>query len=182
MPVLLIIAAALFLFSVVSVDPWVSVLAGILIMMLTIEVLRPAKMNLTLISYLSLATIMALAVAMLFDFYTVNIGFRLKEIGIAAACLTVSLLILVSMVVHSRLEMNISMAVLSAFFLAIFMITIMILNLYLFDVLVGNTLIIDNRWMMFVVTDITFLILGMWVLLVLFRRSIPFKGARGGSS
>lgn len=180
-PVMVIIAMGLLIISALSIDPWVFILAGILVLVLIREALNPDGPNTPLISSLAFATIIALVVALLFNFYVEDIGYRLKEITIAVSCLAMGFLVVLSMVSHTRLEMNTAFAVLSTLFMALFMVTLLILNLLLFDTLAGNTLIIDNRWMMFIITDISFLVLGLWVVMVFLKRSIPFKGNSEGS-
>lgn len=180
-PVMIIITIGLLIISALSIDPWVFILAGILVLVLIREALNPNGPNTPLISSLAFATIIALVVALLFSFYMEDIGYRLKEITIAVSCLTMGFLVILSMVSHTRLEMNTAFAVLSTLFMALFMVTLLILNLLLFDTLAGNTLIIDNRWMMFIITDISFLVLGLWVVMVFLKRSIPFKGNSEGS-
>lgn len=180
-PVMVIITMGLLIISALSIDPWVFILAGILVLVLIREALNPNGPNTPLISSLAFATIIALVVALLFNFYVEDIGYRLKEITIAVSCLSMGFLVVLSMVSHTRLEMNTAFAVLSTLFMALFMVTLLILNLLLFDTLAGNTLIIDNRWMMFIITDISFLVLGLWVAMVFLKRSIPFKGNSEGS-
>lgn len=180
-PVMVIIAMGLLIISALSIDPWVFILAGILVLVLIREALNPDGPNTPLISSLAFATIIALVVALLFNFYVEDIGYRLKEITIAVSCMAMGFLVVLSMVSHTRLEMNTAFAVLSTLFMALFMVTLLILNLLLFDTLAGNTLIIDNRWMMFIITDISFLVLGLWVVMVFLKRSIPFKGNSEGS-
>lgn len=178
---MVIIAMGLLIISALSIDPWVFILAGILVLVLIREALNPDGPNTPLISSLAFATIIALVVALLFNFYVEDIGYRLKEITIAVSCMAMGFLVVLSMVSHTRLEMNTAFAVLSTLFMALFMVTLLILNLLLFDTLAGNTLIIDNRWMMFIITDISFLVLGLWVVMVFLKRSIPFKGNSEGS-
>lgn len=178
---MVIIAMGLLIISALSIDPWVFILAGILVLVLIREALNPDGPNTPLTSSLAFATIIALVVALLFNFYVEDIGYRLKEITIAVSCMAMGFLVVLSMVSHTRLEMNTAFAVLSTLFMALFMVTLLILNLLLFDTLAGNTLIIDNRWMMFIITDISFLVLGLWVVMVFLKRSIPFKGNSEGS-
>lgn len=175
-----IVSIGILIVALLSVDPWVSLLAGILILILIRKILRPVYINMALSASLTFATVIALMMALLFNFYTLDLGYHLKEMGIAMACLTIAFLIVLSLVSHSRLTMNKSMAIFSVLFTALFLVTLLILNLLVFDILTGHTLIIDNRWMMFVITDIGFMILGMWVIMVFFRRSIPFEGPAGG--
>jgi hypothetical protein len=179
-PLMFIISIGILVVALLSIDPWVSLLAGILILILIRKILRPVYINMALSASLAFTTVIALMLALLFNFYTLDLGYHLKELGIAVACLAIGFLIVLSMVSHSRLTMNRSMAVLTVLFVALFLITLLILNLLVFDSLTGHSLIIDNRWMMFVVSDIGFMILGMWVVMVIFRRSIPFEGSAGG--
>ncbi len=178
---MLVLAVALFVVSLLSLDPWVWLLAGILALLLAREMVQRTDQNIELIESLAFATIIALMLSLLFNFYVEDVGYRLKELGIAAACLTTGFAIVISMTSHTRLEMNASMAVMSALFIALFLVTLIILTLLLFDTLSGNTLIIDNRWMMFIITDIGFIILGLWVIMVFMRGSIPFNGYEEGS-
>ena len=176
-----IISMGILVVALLSVDPWVSLLAGILVLILIRKIMRPAYINRALSASLAFTTIISLVLALLFNFYTLDLGFHLKEIGIAVACLSIAFLIVLSMISHSQLTMNRAMAILSVLFVALFLVTLLILNLLVFDFFTGHALIVDNRWMMFVVSDIGFMILGMWVVMVFFKRSIPFEGSAGGS-
>jgi hypothetical protein len=180
-PLMLIISIGILVVALLSIDPWVSLLAAVLILILIRKIVRPVYINVALSASLAFTTVIALMLAMLFNFYTLDIGYHLKEIGIAVACLSIAFLIVLSMISHTKLTMNRAMAILSVLFIALFLVTLLILNLLIFDFLTGHALIIDNRWMMFAVSDIGFMILGMWVVMVLFKRSIPFEGSAGGS-
>ncbi len=177
---MLVLAVAIFVVSLLTADPWVWFLSGVLALIVGRELFDRSDLDLGLISSLAFATIISLMVALLFNFYVDDLGYRLKEIAIAVACLTLGLSIVLSMTSHTGLGMNKGMALLSTLFIALFLVTMLILTLLLFDTLTGNTLIVDNRWMMFIITDIGFIILGLWVMMVAIRHSIPFRG--GGAS
>lgn len=176
-----IISIGILVVALLSIDPWVSLLAAILILILIRKIMRPVYINVALSASLAFTAVIALVLALLFNFYTLDMGYHLKEIGIAVACLSIAFLMVLSMISHSMLTMNRAMAIFSVLFIALFLVTLLILNLLLFDSLTGHALIIDNRWMMFVVSDIGFMILAMWVVMVIFKRSIPFEGSAGGS-
>lgn len=179
-PIMLVLAIAIFFVSLLMTDPWVWFPSGVLALIMGREMIDRSNLNLGLISSLAFATVICLMVALLFNFYVDDLGYRLKEIAIAVACLSLGLAIVVSMISHTGLGMNKGMALLSTLFIALFLVTMIILTLLLFDTLGGNTLIVDNRWMMFIITDIGFIILGIWVLMVAIRSSIPLQV--GGAS
>ncbi len=178
---MLVMVVAIFIVSLPSVDPWVWFIAGMMALVLGKQMAQKTDQNLGLINSLAFATIIALLLALLFNFYTDDLGYRLKELGVSVACVSTAFAIVVSMTSHSRLELNTGMAILTTPFVALLLVTMTLISLFLFDMIAGNTLIVDNRWMMFIVTDIAFIVLGLWGLMALMHRSIPFDGHGEGT-
>jgi hypothetical protein len=179
---MLVLTVAIFLVSLVLVDPWIWLIAGIMALVLGREMVSRNDQNLGLISSLAFTTVIALMLALLFNFYVDDLGYRLKEIGVAVACLSTAFAVVILMTSHTRLEMNKGMAMMTTLFVSLFLMTSVMLTLLLFDALAGNTLIIDNRWMMFIVTDISVIILVLWLVMVYMKDSIPFDGTGGRST